>query len=67
MAVIVVTHDLDSVRLIADRILFLSEGRVLFDGSLAQALECNIVAVKAFFARDDLNFKRERVHGDHQS
>ena len=33
---VIVTHDVDSVRRIADRIIFLDQGRVIFDGSLDQ-------------------------------
>lgn len=51
LSVLIVTHELDSIRAIADQLLFLQAGRVLFDGSLAQGLECAVPAVQDFFAR----------------
>ena len=48
---IVVTHDLDSIRRIADRIVMLDKGYVRFDGTLEDALQCDLPLVKNFFAR----------------
>ena len=51
MTLIVVTHDLDSIRRIADRIVMLDKGYVRFDGTLEDALQCDLPLVKNFFAR----------------
>lgn len=51
LAVIIVTHELDSIRTIADRLLFLHQGRVLFDGSLNDGLASDNPTVADFFAR----------------
>ena len=51
ISLIVVTHDLDSIRRIADRIVMLEKGYVQFDGPLKDALESDIPLVKNFFAR----------------
>jgi phospholipid/cholesterol/gamma-HCH transport system ATP-binding protein len=51
MTLIVVTHDLDSIRRIADRIVMLEHGYVRFDGPLKDALTCGIPMVKNFFDR----------------
>jgi ABC-type transporter Mla maintaining outer membrane lipid asymmetry ATPase subunit MlaF len=47
----VVTHELDSIRAICDRITFLSEGRVAFDGTLEDAEKSGPPEVKGFLAR----------------
>lgn len=51
MTLIVVTHDLDSIKRIADRIVMLDKGYVIFDGPLQDALKSEIPLVKNFFAR----------------
>lgn len=47
---IVVTHEVESIRRIADRVLFLAHGRVLLDGSLEEAEASPLPAVQAFFS-----------------
>lgn len=37
ITMVVITHELDSIRAIADKITFLSAGKVIFDGSLEEA------------------------------
>jgi phospholipid/cholesterol/gamma-HCH transport system ATP-binding protein len=37
ITMVVVTHELPSIRAIADRITFLSAGKVIFDGTLDEA------------------------------
>lgn len=51
LSLVIVTHELDSIRTIADQLLFLQKGRVLFDGSLQQGMECPLPEVSDFFAR----------------
>ncbi|MBQ9817423.1 MAG: ATP-binding cassette domain-containing protein [Proteobacteria bacterium] len=51
MTLIVVTHDLDSIKRIADRIVMLDKGYVKFDGPLNEALNCDLPLVRNFFAR----------------
>lgn len=48
---VIVTHELDSIRKIADRILMLDKGRVLFEGSVADAESSGIDRVQQFFER----------------
>lgn len=47
---VVVTHELRSIRTIADRIIFLDSGAVVFEGSLLEAEESDLPAVARFFA-----------------
>lgn len=49
---VVVTHEIASIRRIADRILFLERGGVSFDGTVADAAAADSAAVRAFFAPD---------------
>lgn len=49
MTLLVVTHELGSIERIADRIVFLDEGRILFQGSLADAKQSEIAPVYKFF------------------
>jgi len=51
ITIVVVTHELMSIRNIADNIIFLHQGRVLFDGSLADAQAMANGPVADFFAR----------------
>ncbi len=48
VTLVVVTHELDSIRRIADRIVFVHEGTVLFEGSLDDAEAADIPALSAF-------------------
>lgn len=50
MTIIVVTHELSSIHRIADHVVFLYQGQVLFDGNLSQALTTPISEVNAFFS-----------------
>ncbi|MCD4818037.1 MAG: ATP-binding cassette domain-containing protein [Candidatus Cloacimonetes bacterium] len=49
MTIIIVTHELASIHRIANRIIFLDEGEVLFQGTLAEAKNCGIQEVEHFF------------------
>lgn len=51
ISLIVVTHDLDSIKRIADRIVMLDKGYVKFDGPLSDALRSTDPFVKNFFDR----------------
>jgi phospholipid/cholesterol/gamma-HCH transport system ATP-binding protein len=50
ISVLMVTHEVTSIMRIADRIVFLDNGIVAFEGSLKKALESNIDSVKQFFS-----------------
>ena len=50
MTLVVVTHEVGSIIRIASRAVYLHEGRVIFDGSIDEALKSEIPQVKAFFA-----------------
>ena len=49
MTMVIVTHELTSIQRIADRIIFLDEGKVLFQGKFEDAKSSNIPAVRQFF------------------
>lgn len=50
MSVIMVTHEVSSILRIADRIVYLSKGVVAFEGTLKEALACNVKEVNQFFS-----------------
>ena len=49
ITIIMVTHELASIHRIADHILFLDQGEVLFDGPLREAVQSKIPFVYRFF------------------
>ena len=51
MTMVIVSHEVPSILRIADSILFLGQGQVLFSGSLTEALNSNIQAVDDFFTK----------------
>ena len=51
ITMVVVTHELDSIRALADKIAFLSGGRVIFDGTLAEAEASGPAETRDFLAR----------------
>jgi len=48
---VIVTHELESIRTIADRVLMLDKGKVLFEGTVDEAESSTIERVKQFFSR----------------
>ncbi len=51
MTMVVVTHELESIRRIAHRVTFLDRGRVLFTGTLDEALSSDIEQIAEFFLK----------------
>jgi len=49
---VVVTHELASISSIADRIVFLDEGRVVFEGTLEEAQSSEAEGLRRFFSRE---------------
>ncbi len=49
MTIIVVTHELASIHRIADKVIFLHDGRMLFSGTLAAAKQSGIREIEDFF------------------
>ena len=52
MTIIVVTHELESIKRIAHRITYLHKGQVLFTGTLDEAFDSGIQEIQEFFLRD---------------
>lgn len=50
MSIVMVTHEVSSILRVANRIVFLDQGRVAFEGALEDALKSEQEAVKAFFS-----------------
>ncbi|SHL01295.1 ABC transporter ATP-binding protein [Fibrobacter sp. UWEL] len=51
ISVVIVTHELESIKTICDKFVFLKEGEVLLDGTLKQGLESDIPEIRTFFDR----------------
>ena len=49
MTIVIVTHELASIHRIADRIIFLDNGKLLFNGTLEEAKQTKIPEVNTFF------------------
>lgn len=49
MTIVIVTHELASIHRIADRIIFLDDGKLLFSGTLEEAKKTEVQEVKTFF------------------
>lgn len=49
MTIVIVTHELASIHRIADKIIFLDAGKVLFSGTLTAAKKSEIPEIKSFF------------------
>jgi len=51
VTMVVVTHEISSIKTIADRVLMLDKGRMAFLGTLQEALNSDMPAVRGFFTR----------------
>ncbi len=60
IAVVVVTHEIASIRRIADRIIFLNEGKLAYDGTLKDALDKGVEPVVKFFAAAEQKAKKDK-------
>jgi len=49
MTIIMVTHEVSSIFRLADRVVFIEDGRVTYQGELEKALSSNHPAVMNFF------------------
>jgi len=51
LSIVLVSHEIESIKVLARKILYLHDGAVLFDGTLQDALSTGPDRVKDFFAR----------------
>ena len=49
MTMVIVTHELESIHRIADRVVFMDQGRILFQGKLQEAKSSQIPTIQQFF------------------
>ena len=61
ITIVIVTHELDSIRKVADRILMLDMGRVIFSGTLEEAENTGVPRVRQFFERRADEFIMQRT------
>lgn len=51
MTVVMITHEVSSISRIADKVVFLHEGRVLFEGSRGEAMNSELPQLRDYFAK----------------
>jgi phospholipid/cholesterol/gamma-HCH transport system ATP-binding protein len=51
MTIVMVTHEVSSILRIADKIIFLQDGKIIFEGSKEEALKSDIESVSDFFGK----------------
>jgi phospholipid/cholesterol/gamma-HCH transport system ATP-binding protein len=51
MTIVVVSHEIESIKRIANRVTYLEKGRVLYSGSIDDALEQGIPSIRDFFLK----------------
>jgi len=61
MTFIIVTHELESIQLVADRILMLDMGKVIFCGTLEEARHSSVARLRQFFDRRPDEFISQRA------
>ncbi len=61
ITIIVVTHEIFSIEKIADKILFLNKGNILFDGKLSEAQKMDSGPVADFFKRNELTISQQQI------
>lgn len=61
ISVVIVTHELESIKAICDKFIYLQRGKVLLDAPLAEGLASDIPEVKGFFNRE---FAQETSQND---
>jgi len=50
ISILVITHDVSSILRVADRIIYIDEGVVVFEGSIKEALNAKVESVQSFFS-----------------
>ena len=53
VSMVIVSHELESIKVICDKFIYLKEGYVHFDGSLQEGLESDDAILKPFFNREN--------------
>ncbi len=52
LSIVIVTHELDSIKAIGDKLIFLSKGNVIFDGTIHEGAHHGPEEVQRFFSRE---------------
>lgn len=55
MTIVVVSHEIESIKRIADRVSYIEKGKVLFSGEIGDALRQDIPAMRNFFLSPETN------------
>ncbi len=52
ISVVIVSHELESIKTITDKFIYLQDGNILMDGTLEEGIHSDIPAIHDFFARE---------------
>lgn len=58
VSMVIVSHELESIKIVCDRFVYLKEGYVHFDGTLQQGLDSDDPILKSFFSRKSTKEKK---------
>jgi len=50
---VIISHDIQSIKRLADNVAFLHKGKIIFEGTLEEIYKCEIPEVKRFFAAEN--------------
>ena len=64
VSVVIVSHELESIKTITDKFIYLQNGNILMDGTLDEGLHSEIPVIHNFFAREHQKpvFNRRFIH-----
>lgn len=64
VSVVIVSHELESIKTITDKFIYLQNGNILMDGTLDEGLHSEIPVIHDFFAREHQKpvFNRRFIH-----
>jgi len=64
VSVVIVSHELESIKTITDKFIYLQDGNILMDGTLDEGLHSEIPVIHDFFAREHQKpvFNRRFIH-----
>ena len=60
ISVVIVSHELESIRTITDKFIYLKNGRVLMDGTLKDGIDSDIPDIHDFFSRSHHNTETDK-------
>jgi phospholipid/cholesterol/gamma-HCH transport system ATP-binding protein len=60
LTIVIVTHELESIRTVADHVLMLDQGKVIFEGTVDEAETSDVERTRQFFERKPDDYISQR-------